>query len=88
MASVEGRDFKAAYLLLAQPWRDRYTPERLEKDFALEPQAKDRVARVRAALGGQVPLEVSREGAKLPLGGGRAVQLVREGGGYKVAALE
>jgi hypothetical protein len=88
LSSVEGGDFKAAYLLLAQPWRDRYTPQRLEKDFALEPQAKDRVARVRAALGGRVSLEVSREGARLPLGGGRAVQLVREGGGYKIAALE
>lgn len=88
VSSVEGGDFKAAYLLLAQPWRDRYTPQRLEKDFTLEPQAKDRVARVRAALGGKVELEVSREGAKLPLGNGRAVQLVREGGGYKIAALE
>jgi hypothetical protein len=88
VSSVEGGDFQAAYLLLAQSWRDRYTPQRLEKDFALEPQAKDRVARVRAALGGKVEVEVSREGARLPLGNGRAVQLVKEGGGYKIAALE
>lgn len=88
LSAVEGGDFKAAYLLLAQPWRDRYTPQRLEKDFQLEPQAKDRVARVRAALGGKAEVEVSREGARLPLGDGRAVQLVREGGGYKIAALE
>jgi len=86
VASVDRGDFKAAYLLLAQSWRDRYTPARLEKDFQLEPQAKDRVARVRAALGG--PLEVSRDGAQLPLGGGRAVRLVREDGDYKIAALE
>ena len=86
VASVDRGDFQAAYLLLAQPWRNRYTPARLEKDFQLEPQAKDRVARVRAALGG--PLEVSRDGAQLPLGGGRAVRLVREDGDYKIAALE
>jgi len=86
VSAVEGGDIQAAYLLLAPSWRDRYTPARLEKDFQLEPQAKDRLARVKAALGG--PLEVSAEGAQLPLGGGRAVRLIKEGGGYKIAALE
>ena len=32
--------------------------------------------------------EVPRQGHLLPLADGRAVQLVREGGGYKIAALE
>ena len=86
LAAVEGGDFGAAYRLLAPAWRERYTPGRLEQDFRLEPAARDRLARVRAALSGRVDL--SRDGAQLPLGGGRAVRLVREGGGYTIDALE
>ena len=88
LSAVESRNFEAVYGCLAQPLRDRYTPARLEKDFALEPESRDRVARVRKALDAKVALEVSREGARLPLGGGRAVRLVKEGGSYRIAALE
>jgi len=86
LAAVEGGDFEAAYRLLAPSWRARYTPWRLEQDFRLEPLARDRLARVRAALSGRV--DIFPDGAQLPLGGGRAVRLVREGGGYTIAALE
>lgn len=86
LTAVEAGDFQAAYLLLAPAWRQRYTPARLEKDFQLEPLAKERLARVRAALGN--PVAVSADGAQLPLGDGRAVRLVKEGGGYTIAALE
>jgi hypothetical protein len=89
LTAVEARDFETVYGCLAQTWRDRYTPARLEKDFALEPQAKDRVARVRAALARKgLVVEVSREGVQFPLGEGRAVRLVREAGDYRIAALE
>lgn len=88
LSAVEARNFEVVYGCLAQPLRDRYTPARLEKDFALEPQAKDRVARVRKALDAKVGLDVSRDGVQLPLGEGRALRLVREGGEYRIAALE
>lgn len=86
VGAVDRRDFQQAYLLLSQGWRDRYTPQRLEKDFAQEPLAKERVERARAALSG--PWAVTAGGAELPLGEGKAVRLVKEGGAYKVAALE
>jgi hypothetical protein len=84
-ASERG-DFPAAYRLLSGAWRSRYTPERLAKDFALEPLAKERLARARAALSGPVVLEDGV--ATFPIGEGRAVRLVREGGLYRVSALE
>jgi glutamate dehydrogenase/leucine dehydrogenase len=58
----------------------------LKADFALEPQAKDRLVRARAALSAEVVWK--GEVAEVPLGGGKAVRLVREGGAFKVAALE
>jgi hypothetical protein len=86
VGAVDRRDFQQAYLLLSQSWRERYTPQRLEKDFAQEPLARERVERARAALAG--PCAVTADGADFPLGDGKAVRLVKEGGAYKVAALE
>jgi len=79
-------DFEAAYPLLSERWRARYTPERLKQDFALEPRAKDLLARARTALKGS-PREVG-EVVEYPIGDGSAVRLVREGGAFKIAALE
>lgn len=84
-ASEKG-DFATAYRLLSASWRSRYTPERLARDFGLEPLARERLARARVALAGPVILEDGA--ARFPLGEGKAVRLVREGGAYRVAALE
>jgi len=79
-------DFDTAYQLLTESWRARYTPERLKRDFALEPRAKDLLARARVALKGSAR-EVA-DGVEYPIGDGSAVRLVREGGAFKIAALE
>ncbi len=85
--SATGRgDFEAAFQMLNGSWRSRYTPALLQNDFAAEPGARDRLARARAALGAE--LVWSGQSAALPLGGGKAVRLVREDGAYKIAALE
>ena len=84
--AVDAADFSLAYGMLAGPWRARYTPALFAKDFAAEPLAKERLQRARAALAGEVVW--AGDEAQLPLGGGKAVRLLREGGSYKVAALE
>lgn len=84
--AVEREDFSAAYALLSSPLRARYTPDRFEADFASEPLAKDRLARARRAAA-QAPTAVAG-GFSFPIGGDKAVRVVREGDGYRVAAIE
>ena len=84
--AVSSNDFESAYRMLAGPWRGRYTPARLKADFAAEPLAKERLERARAALAGDFVWR--GETAELPVGEGKSVKLVREGGAFKVAALE
>src|SRR5262249_50277587 len=84
-ASERG-DFKTAYGLLTARWRARYTPDRLAQDFAREPLAKERLARARAALE-RGPTTHGNE-ALFPVGNGRAVVVLREEDGYRVASLE
>jgi len=79
-------DFETAYELLSQIWRVRYTPERLKRDFALEPRAKDLLGRARTALKGSAKEE--GDVVEYPIGDGNAVRLVREGGAFRIAALE
>jgi len=79
-------DFDRAYALLSGDWRARYTPERLKSDFEAEPLAKDRLERARVALA-QPPV-VRGDVAEFPIGAGKAVRLVKEGGNFRVAALE
>ena len=86
LGAVDRSDFEAAYGDLSAAWRARYTPERLKADFGAEPAAQARLARIRAALPGR--WEVTPAGPQLPLGEGKALKLLREGGGLKVAALE
>jgi hypothetical protein len=80
-------DFTAAYALLAGPLRERYTPEALARDFRAEPEAASRLARARAALARPAERASDAE-ARFPLGPQRAVRLVREPDGWRVAALE
>jgi hypothetical protein len=84
--AADAGDFASAYGMLSGSWRARYTPALFAKDFAAEPLAKERLARARAGLSASVVW--SEDQAQLPLGGGKAVRLVREGGVFRVAALE
>ena len=80
-------DFEACYRLLAGSWRERYTPARLEQDFrAVRGTAEDKLARARSALLAEPWLDEGR--AQFPISERKAVRLVLESGGWKVAALE
>ena len=84
--AAEQRDFAAAFSMLSGPLRERYTPERLGHDFDAEPLAKERLARIRAALGG--PFTMTAEKAVLPLGSQKMFTLVHDGGAWRVSSLE
>lgn len=84
--AADAGDFTAAYGMLSEAWRARYTPALFARDFAAEPLAKERLSRAREALA--AALVWGKDEVQLPLGGGKAVRLSREGGSYKVAALE
>jgi hypothetical protein len=85
--ATEARDFDLAWRLLAGRLRARYTPARLAEDFAAAPLiGKEKLDRARAALA--LSPRVDGSTARLPIGQGRAVQMVREADGWKVLALE
>lgn len=86
VSAAEQRDFATAYSMLSGALRERYTPERLGRDFDGEPLAKERLQRIRAALSG--PFTMSPEKAVLPLGTEKALTLVHVGEIWQVAALE
>lgn len=86
LAAAEARNFPKVYGLLSADLQGRYTPDRLEKDFAAEPLASERLARARAAVG--QPCVLKEGSALLPLGAGKAVRLVKEPAGYRIAELE
>lgn len=86
LGAVDAGDFDAVFGDLSAAWRARYTPARLKADLAQEPAAAARLQRIRAALAGT--WELTLAGPQLPLGEGRALKLLREGGALKVAALE
>ena len=78
--------FDLAYPLLAASLRDRYTPQTLERDFGLDPNATVRLERARKAL--QSPPERQGDEVTFRLENGWTVRLVREPMGYRIAALE
>ncbi|HSP79046.1 MAG TPA: hypothetical protein VLQ93_10980, partial [Myxococcaceae bacterium] len=84
--AVEAEEWSLAWSLLHGPLRARYTPERLREDFQREPLAAERLRRARLAWLG--PVRVTAAGAEFPLGDERAVRLVREGGAWRVSAIE
>lgn len=86
VAAAERRDFQTAYAMLSGPLRDRYTPERLAHDFDNEPLAKERLARIRAALA--QPFAVTPAKAVLQLGAANAFTMSHEADGWRVASLE
>lgn len=82
-----GRWAQAGGLLSAR-WRSAYTPSRLRADYAgAGPLAREATARVQAAMRAGTPLRVEDGQAWLPVGGGRAL-LVMEEGGWRVDSLE
>lgn len=83
---VRSNRFAAAYGLLTAGWRARYTPERFQRDFFAEPSSKDKLARAQQAL--TTSPTFTATGAEFPIGQGRAVRLLLEPGGYRLAALE
>lgn len=85
--AAEAGRFDDALACLAAPLRARYSAQRLEADFSLEPLAKQRLARARRALA-QGTLSLDDGAARLPLDNGRQLRLVREAEAWKVAALE
>jgi hypothetical protein len=84
--AAEAGDFARAYALLSGPWRARYTPQRLQRDFEQEPLAHERLERARIAL--TAPPVVRGDSAEFPLGNGKAVRLVKENGEFRLASLE
>lgn len=86
LTAIDSADFETVFADLSSTWRARYTPARLKDDFSSEPAAMSRLARIRAALPGH--WELTTAGPQLPLGEGKTLKLLREGGALKVAALE
>jgi hypothetical protein len=84
--AAERHDFSTVYRLMAARWRAQYSVQRLEADFAREPRAKVRLLEARQALHEKPVL--LRDEARFPLDAGRAVVLLKEREGYRVASLE
>ncbi len=84
--AAERADFAAVFSMLSGALRDRYTPERLARDFEAEPLSKERLARIRAAL--NQPFTMSASKAVLTMGATSAFTLVHEADGWRVASLE
>jgi hypothetical protein len=84
--AVEAGELDAAWPLLSDRWRQRYSRERLAADLAREPLAKARLTRLRAHLEGE--LNVTETVATLALEEGRTATLVREGSSWRLDALE
>lgn len=85
--AVEGQRWDEAWALLSDRWRGRLTPERLAADRAAGGAlAQDTLVRARLALEGAPIREAGA--ARFPIGGGRSLRLVEEGGAWRVDALE
>ncbi len=87
VAAAEERRFEACYEMLAAPLRARYTAARLAADWRLaETVAGERLARARASAAAAP--QIRGDQASFPVGTGRAVLLVREAAGWRVASLD
>ena len=87
--ALDAGRFDEAHALLSERWRLAYTPGRLALDFrAGGPAGREAVGRVAQQLAAGAAFERPPEGARLPVGAGRAALLVVEGRGWRVDALE
>lgn len=88
LEAVDRADFRAAYTLLDERWRAKYTPERLRSDFEREPRAMTLVARLKAQASSAIDLDPARDRAWLALGADRHVLLTKEAQGWRLSSLE
>lgn len=83
--ATEARRFDQVLPLLARPLRERYSVERLERDFGADPLALDRLAQIKQST---APVLESKEAASIEWSAGRSLRLVHEAEGWRIAALE
>ena len=86
VAASEAKRFDQLLPLLAKPLRDRYSVKALERDFNADPLASARIAQLKLKSAAQ--LIESKESASLEWSSGRALRLVHEADGWRIAALE
>lgn len=86
VTAVDAKNFEGALALIADDWRQRYSADRLARDFGGEPRGGQLVDRLRAALA--APLTISGDRASLPVGAGRVARIVRESTGWRIASLD
>jgi len=79
-------NFDEAWRWMAAPERNRYTPERLARDFRAAPEADARLSRALAAV--ERPGETLGAETRWPLPTGGAVRVTMENGHPRVLALE
>ena len=88
-AAVSAGRWDEAYPLLSAKWRARATPSRLASDLAASGVVgREAVERVRALLAVGSPVPENGDVATLAVAGDKAARLVREGGAWRVDALE
>lgn len=86
LQAVEKQRFDDALQWLSKAWRDRYDGSLFARDFDVDPRAADRLALIRSHRGDA--FVIVQNAATLPLAKGRAMQLVLEPQGWRIAALE
>ena len=86
IAASEARKFDQVWPLLARPLRERYSVERLARDFEADPLAAARLAELKHKANG--PLLEGKDSASLAWATGRSLRLVKEADGWRIAALE
>lgn len=84
--AVDRRDFERALGLLSDDWRQRYSASRFEADFALEPQGRVLVDRLRASLRGEVL--INTDTATLRVASNRSVLVAKQAGRWRLASLD
>ena len=85
MAAEAGR-FDEVLSLLARPLRERYSVELLTRDFGTDPLAPARLSQIKLKAFG--PFVETKETASVEWAAGRALRLVREPDGWRIATLE
>ncbi len=86
VAATESKHFEEVLPLLAKPLRERYSVQNLERDFGSDPLAAARLAQIKAKAGGA--FVEAKDAAALEWAQGRALKLVQEADGWRIASLE
>jgi hypothetical protein len=86
VAATESKHFEEVLPLLAKPLRERYSVEKLERDFGADPLAVARLAQIKAKAGDA--FVEAKDSAALEWAQGRALKLVQEPDGWRIASLE